>query len=202
MTTNVIIAGVGGQGSILASRIIADAVILGDGEACGVRVGETFGAAMRGGAVSSHVRIGCVVSPLVEKGRCDLIVGLEPLEALRVSVDYLRAGGTVVLNSQKNIPTDVKVGSVQYPDLNLIVEAMRNMGGRVIVLDGDELALQAGSIRAMNVVMLGAAFATGLLPVARGAIEAAIAGRVPPRTVDINRRAFLKGQEVAHESLL
>lgn len=197
MSVNVIIAGVGGQGSILASRIIADAVI-GSGREDRVRVGETFGAAMRGGAVSSHVRIGDVVSPLVEKGRCDLVVGLEPLETLRVACQYLAPGGVVVLNCVKTVPTDVKAGMAKYPDVERITEVLRGIGGRVVALNGENIAREAGNAKSMNVVLLGAAYATGALPVSEEAMTQAISGRVPPKTIPTNLRAFQLGREAAH----
>ena len=101
---DIIVAGVGGQGSILASHILAEAAILAEsgnpgGGQVKVRVGETFGAAMRGGAVASHVRIGPeVYGPLVSRGQADMVIALEPLEGLRIGVDYVREGGIVVLN--------------------------------------------------------------------------------------------------------
>lgn len=193
MQVNVIIAGVGGQGSILASRIIADAAIA-SGADTKVRVGETFGAAMRGGAVSSHVRIGDVTGPLVEKDRCDLIIGLEPLEALRIAVDYLRPGGTVILNTEKSVPTDVKVGNAEYPEIAEIERVIREMGGEVISLDASDLALKAGNPRCMNVVMLGAASMTGLLSVSPEDLLKAIRGRVAQKTIDVNQTAFTMGQ--------
>lgn len=193
MVVNVIIAGVGGQGSIMASRIIADAV-LSEGT-CKVRVGETFGAAMRGGAVSSHVRIGDVEGPLVPEDGCNLIIGLEPLEALRIAVKYLAPGGTVVLNTEKNLPTDVKVGMAVYPEIAKIEEAIKDLGGKVVSLDASELARNAGSTRSVNVVMLGAAFGTGILPTSKDALINAISGRVPPKTVETNLKAFTAGLE-------
>jgi len=192
---NLIIAGVGGQGSILLSRIIADAVIAGGRQTERVRVGETFGAAMRGGAVSSHVRIGEVEGPLVPRGACDLIIGLEPLETLRIGAEYLARGGTVVMNTKPIPPTEVKVGMAKYPSTESIARALEAIGGRVLVVDGDRLAAIAGSPRSTNVVMLGAAFATGALPVDEHCLLEAIRSRVPPRTVDANLQAFKLGRE-------
>lgn len=197
MAVNVIIAGVGGQGSIMASRIIADAVLSEGSDNRKVRVGETFGAAMRGGAVSSHVRIGDVEGPLVPEDGCDLIIGLEPLEALRLAVKYLAPGGIVVLNTEKNLPTDVKVGMAVYPEIAKVEDAIKALDGKVVSLDASELASKAGSMRSVNVVMLGAAFGTGILPASKDAIIRAISGRVPPRTVDTNLKAFSAGLEAA-----
>jgi indolepyruvate ferredoxin oxidoreductase beta subunit len=202
ISTNIIIAGVGGQGSILAARIIADAA-LSENHQCqtdgtsnpGVRVGETFGAAMRGGAVSSHIRIGDVVSPLVPEQQCDLIIGLEPLEALRLAVDYLAPGGWVVMNTDKNIPTDVKTGMTTYPEIDQIVNAIESLGGKVLVVDATELSKQAGTIKTMNVVMLGVAFSTGILPLTKESLVDAISARVPSKTLKTNLKAFELGLE-------
>jgi indolepyruvate ferredoxin oxidoreductase beta subunit len=201
METNIIIAGVGGQGSILAARIIADAALsenkcLAKGNSNpAVRVGETFGAAMRGGAVSSHIRIGDVVSPLVPEQQCDLIIGLEPLEALRLAVNYLAPGGWVVMNTDKNIPTDVKTGMTTYPEIDEIVSAIESIGGKTLVVNATELAKQAGTIKCMNVVMLGVAFSTGILPLSKEALVDAISARVPSKTVQTNVKAFELGLE-------
>lgn len=196
MSVNIVVAGVGGQGSVLASRIIADAVLAGsdgNGREMNVRVGETFGAAMRGGAVSSHVRIGRVLSPLVGERAADLVLALEPLEGLRVSVKFLRPGGNVVLNTVPLLPTDVKTGMAAYPELSQVTARLEALGARVLAMDANRLAEEAGNGRTMNVVILGAALATGVLPFAKDSMLAAIRGRVPSRFLDVNLSAFEVG---------
>ncbi len=196
METNIIVAGVGGQGSILASHIIAEAAILEHGGRYHARVGETFGAAQRGGAVASHVRIGEeVYGPLLGQGTADLILALEPLEALRLGVPYLAAEGVAVINTTQQVPVDVKVGAADYPELSAITEALSEIGGRVVTLDGAALAEEAGSPKVLSVVMLGAAFASGLLPFSEETVLAAIKARVPQKTIDINLAAFALGKE-------
>jgi indolepyruvate ferredoxin oxidoreductase beta subunit len=198
MAVSLVIAGVGGQGSVLASRIIADAALQqtkGD-PGCiptRVRVGETFGAAMRGGAVLSHVRIGEVLSPLVREGGADLILALEPMEGLRAGVRFLTRGGVVVLNTIPVPPTDVKIGMVDYPATSKIVDALRSLGGTVVTLDATSIAERVGNVRAMNVVMLGAAFATDRIPVGREPFLAAVKARVPSRYLSVNLSAFDEG---------
>ena len=130
MERNIIVAGVGGQGSILASHIIAEAAIRSKeatGEELNVRVGETFGAAQRGGAVASHVRIGDIHGPLVRKGRADLVVALEPLEGLRIGLPYLAKDGVAIVNTITEAPVDAKVGAVEYPALDAIEGALKQM---------------------------------------------------------------------------
>ncbi|MEM3723091.1 MAG: indolepyruvate ferredoxin oxidoreductase subunit beta [Candidatus Hadarchaeales archaeon] len=190
---NLIVAGVGGQGSILASHIIAMAALK---EGLRARVGETFGAAMRGGAVASHVRIGKeVASPLVPKGGADVILALEPLEGLRTAVNFLKNGGLLITNVHPWLPVDVNIGRARYPTMEEIKEGVKKLGGRVIELDGTAIAQQAGNVRAMNSAMLGALAATGMLPFSVEALKEAVKENVPPKTIDVNLKAFDLGFE-------
>lgn len=196
MRLNLIVAGVGGQGSVLASHIIAEAAIE---QGYPARVGETFGAAMRGGAVASHVRFGEVSAPLVKLGGADAILALEPLEGLRIGVDYLAPQGTVLLNTRPLFPVDVSIGAFTYPTLEHIVVSLQSLGKKVYAFDATELAIQAGNVRSLNSVILGAFAATGLLPFSSDRLEKALAERVPPATVETNRRAFRLGFQYLEE---
>lgn len=198
MNSNIVVAGVGGQGSILASHIIAEAAIKASSESTGelnVRVGETFGAAMRGGAVSSHVRIGKVYGPLIGVGEADLVVAIEPLEGLRVGIKSLKKGGLAILNSEPLYPVDVKTGAAKYPSLDEINETFAKLGSRVVILNAEKLAIEAGHAKTISVVMLGAAFASGLLPFTEANIIEAITDRVPQKTLEANLKAFRLGKE-------
>ena len=189
--TNMIIAGVGGQGSILASHIVATAAIR---DGLRARVGETFGAAMRGGAVASHVRIGKEVSaPLIQKDGGDIVLALEPLEGLRNVVKYLAKGGLLLTNTHAWIPTDVNVGRAEYPSTDSITKAVAKLGGKIIAIDATSLAQQAGNVRTMNIVMLGALAGTGKLPVSTETLRLVVKENVPPKTIDANLRAFELG---------
>jgi indolepyruvate ferredoxin oxidoreductase beta subunit len=204
MSVDIIVAGVGGQGSILASHILAEAVISAgtksrEGGRVNVRVGETFGAAMRGGAVASHVRFGeGVYGPLVGRGRADMVIALEPLEGLRIAVDYIRQGGVVLLNDETIPPVDVKIGAVRYPQIQEIEAALQQLGATVKVVAGSRLAEQAGTVKALNIVMLGAAFGSGVLPFREEYLLEAIKRRVPERFVNANLKAFELGKESEH----
>lgn len=188
---NLIIAGVGGQGSVLASHIVAAAAIR---DGLRARVGETFGAAMRGGAVASHVRIGKDVhAPLVPKDGAEVVLALEPLEGLRNTVNFLGKGGLLLTNTRPWLPVDVNIGRAEYPSMESIRDTVEKLGGRVVEIDATSLAQQAGNVRTMNVVMLGALAATGKLPISIETLKQVIKENVPPKTIDVNLRAFELG---------
>ena len=188
---NIIVAGVGGQGSILFAHILGNAAIA---EGYQVRVAETYGAAMRGGAVSGHIRMGSsVFAPTVRPDKLDLLVGLEPLEGLRLGIKYLSPEGTAIINTRPMSPIDVNVGNAVYPDMDEISEGLGGLCKEVFTIDASSLALEAGSIRTLNIVMLGAAAGKGKLPISKTILEETIMNMVPPRTKDINRKAFALG---------
>jgi indolepyruvate ferredoxin oxidoreductase beta subunit len=190
---NLIVAGVGGQGSVLASHIIAEGAVR---SGLKVRVGETFGAAQRGGKVHSNVRIGKdVYGPLCPEESLDVLIGLEPNEALRLAVKYVSPKTTVITNIRPVPSMDVNIGVDKYPDVEEIVNGLRQLSGKVVAFDATELAVEAGNERTMNVVLLGALAATGALPFADDCLREAIKERVPPRTVEINNTAYNKGYE-------
>lgn len=198
MKLELIVAGVGGQGSILASHLIAEAAIAyaeRTGEDVAVRVGETFGAAMRGGAVASHVRIGKVEGPLVGQGKAHVVLALEPLEGLRVGTNFLGKGSLALFNRTPIPPTDVKIGVAHYPTAEEIERAVRGLGAEIKWIDGSALAKEAGDIRTLNVAMLGALYGTGLLPFAEDDLVDAVRTGVPQKTIDLNVKAFALGRD-------
>lgn len=185
---NMIIAGVEGQGSTLASHILAMSAIK---EGMRARVGETFGAAMRGGAVASHIRIGKDVhAPLIPCGGADVVLALEPLEGLRNVVDFLSKGGLLLTNTHAWLPVDVNIGRAKYPSMAAIKSAVDKLGGKVVEIDADKLAQDAGNIRTVNVVMLGALAATEKLPFSVETLKQVVRENVPPKTIEVNIRAF------------
>lgn len=199
MSFDLIVAGVGGQGSILLSHIVADAAIRGD-TSTRVRVGETFGAAMRGGSVASHVRIGRdVYGPLVRRGGADVVLALEPLEGLRVSIDSLRHGGVAILNTRPWYPVDVNIGVCKYPELEAIEAGLSELGADAYFLDATQLAVEAGNAKAANVVMLGVLSSLGTLPIDDECLLSAVRDRVPRKAVDVNLKAFELGRDAMVE---
>lgn len=194
---NLIVAGVGGQGSILASHIIADAAVRAGFNA---RVGETYGAAMRVGAVHSHIRIGKnILSPLVAEDDADVIVALEPLEALRVGVKYLSEKSKVLINPRPILPADVNFGFAKYPTLDQIYDALEKLGAKIYKIEATKIALEVGNIRTANVVMLGALAALKILPFDEKFLEESVLERVPAKTIDVNKQAFKRGKEAVKE---
>lgn len=188
---SLVIAGVGGQGSILASHMVAMAAIR---EGLRARVGETFGAAMRGGAVASHVCIGPNVNaPLVPKDGAEVILALEPLEGLRNVVKFLKKGGLLITNTRPWLPVDVNIGRAKYPSMGDIKGGVEKLGGRFVEIDATKLAQEAGNVRTMNAVMLGALAATGKLPVSVDTLKEVIKENVPPKTIEVNIHAFEAG---------
>lgn len=187
---NVIIAGVGGQGNILASRLIASTAIRKGYHAI---VGETFGAAQRGGPVMSHIRISKErLGPLIPYRKAHIILGFEPVETLRVGSRYLNPESSVIMNVRPVYPVDVLTRSQKYPKINDVVGTMKRLSRKFWKLDALNLAIKAGSPIVMNVVMVGALAGSGLTPLKiedyRETIEKEIT-----RYKDVNLKAFELG---------
>ena len=187
--TNVLVAGVGGQGVILSSELLALAA-LGDGQ--DVKQGEFHGVAQRGGAVFSHVRFGDKVhSPLAPLGEVDYLLALERLEALRYA-HFLKPGGTVIVNDHKVEPA--RMADVRpYPDEG--VDFLRQKGFKVILVPATANAIELGNYRAANVILLGTLSAH--LDIPQAVWDETLAGRIPAKLLDLNRKAFAVGQELA-----
>jgi indolepyruvate ferredoxin oxidoreductase beta subunit len=193
---NLIVAGVGGQGSIFASQVIAQAAIQ---EGFSVRIAETYGVTQRGGPVYSQVRIGHqVYGPLIPKGRCDLILGLEPIEALRRAADYLAQGGSVVINTRVDVPVETKLG--RQPDLSFetIKEELQKLGvGEMLAVDARAMAEQAGGAGSANVFMVGALFGFDVFSLSYDSVEKAVRTITRPRFLEGNLLSLSKGREYA-----
>lgn len=184
---NILIAGVGGQGSLLASRILGR-VALDAGR--DVKVSEVHGMSQRGGSVVTYVRYGDrVYSPIIGRGGADVIVAFELLEAAR-AIEYLAPGGAVVVNTERINPMSVASGERTYPEG--LEDAMRSRGARVYAVDCLSLAKKAGAVKAVNVVLLGRL--SVLLDADRDEWMRAIERCVPPKLLDINKKAFDLGR--------
>lgn len=191
MSYDVVIVGVGGQGTILASDVIGRAC-LADGKP--VRAAETHGMAQRGGSVENHVRVDCQRGGIIPVGTADLLIGLEPAEALRYA-HLLSAEGVSVVNRRPTVPPSVTSGEATYPDVEGLLEGLRERCGRVIEVDAPALALEAGHPLTMNVVMLG--LASKFLPLSEDALLGAVKQLVPEKSIDANVKAFTLGRDSA-----
>jgi len=186
-TTNLVVAGVGGQGVILATEILGNAAIK---ENLDVIISEIHGMAQRGGAVVSHVRIsGRVYSPTVVEGSADAILGFEPVEVLR-SLRYASNQTKIVANKRCVIPPSVSMGLAEYPSLEQIVEMYRKFTQHITLIDAFRLAEEAGSARTQNIVLVGALAASGMLPLKNDALKLSIQERVPRKYREANLKAF------------
>lgn len=179
---NIMIVGVGGQGTLLASRILGNAVI---GAGLDVKVSEVHGMSQRGGSVVTYVKYGeKVQSPIVDKGSADIILAFEELEAYR-SLPYLKKGGRMIVNTQQINPMPVIIGAAEYPEN--ICEKLQKICDLTTV-DAASLATEAGSIKAVNVVLIGVMATSTDIPY-EDWIET-IRNTVPPKFVELNIKAF------------
>jgi len=195
---NLLVAGVGGQGSILIGNILGEAAIH---DGLEVWVAETFGMSQRGGSVVSHVRISnYAVGPICPELSADLVLGLEPMETLRVACTYLMTGGKVILNPRQVLPSDVISGLAQYPPTKDIIECLEKIAGEVTRIDAAALAEKSGNKMTVNTVMLGALAASKIIPVTDIAIENAVKNSVPLKTIHVNMKAFHLGYNAFKEA--
>ena len=190
-TKNIMIVGVGGQGSLLASKLLGYLLLT---EGFDVKVSEVHGMSQRGGFVVTYVRFGDkVYSPVIDRGEADYIVSFEQMEAARY-LPYLKEGGHIVTNTQKIDPMPVITGAASYPE-NLI-EKMRSKGAVVDAMDCLTLAEEAGSVKAVNIVLMGRLSRYFEIP--REKWQQAIEALVPEKLRQVNLRAFDlgRGEEV------
>jgi len=185
---SIIITGVGGQGILLASNVLGKAAIY---EGYNVIGSETHGMAQRGGSVVSHVRIGNVFSPLIPKGKADYMLAFEPLEALR-NAEFLNEKSIAIVNTYPIIPTTLRGEVWKYPKVEKILTELKKFS-EVMAINASELARKAGSIKTLNVVMLGALASTNF-PLSEENLKRAIREIVPPKTIEINMKAFELGK--------
>lgn len=186
---NFLLAGVGGQGTVLASKLLAQ---VGMEQGLFARTAETIGMAQRGGSVVSHVRVGDVVhSPLIPKGTADVVIGFEPAEAVRV-LDYLKPDGAVVVNTKAIKPTTDFMSATPYTAQPML-DHLTAHAGRVIFVDGDAICAALGSTKVLNIALLGAAAKAGLLDMTVEQLQVVIDEKIPERFRALNQQAVLLG---------
>ncbi len=184
---DLVIAGVGGQGTILASDIIGKAAVR---EGLPVMAAETHGMAQRGGSVVNHLRIGCEFGSLIPLKSGDALLALEPSEALRY-IEYLSDDGIVLVNTEPVLPVTVTSGLSSYPDVGKIIDYLEQRF-TVKAFNAVQLAKEAGHVQSMNTVMIGAV--SKFLPISKNVLVDCVRGSVPKKTVDINIKAFDLGR--------
>ena len=191
MTTNIIVCGVGGQGTLLASNLIAECALE---EGFDVKKSEVHGMAQRGGSVVSHVRFGeAIDSPLLRKGQADILLGFEELEALRWSC-FLKPEGIALVNTQNIVPMSVSAGNAVYPDG--ILDKIKQLPAQLIAVDAINTAKDLGNQKCLNVVLLGV-LTKKLEVLKKDTMLGMIRKRIPPKLLDLNLKAFEAGWNLA-----
>ena len=186
-TKNIMIVGVGGQGTLLASKILGHVLLEGGYD---VKVSEVHGMSQRGGSVVTYVRYGeKVYSPVIDEGEADIILAFEQLEAARW-LSYLKPGGKVIVNTQRIEPMPVIIGAKDYPES--LVDKMEAAGAQVLARDFLAMAEEAGSARAVNVVMIGC-LSQQLTEIPAAAWAEALDTLVPQKFLELNKKAFTLG---------
>ena len=187
MQKNILLTGVGGQGPVLASKLIAAAAMQ---KGLPVMSAETIGMAQKGGSVFSHLRIGAgVMSPMIRRGTADLLLAFEPAEAVRM-LPYLKEGGTVVVNSHPVMPVTAALKGTDYTGREMIAYLQETVPD-LLVIDGWQAMQELGNPKVLNVVMLGAALKSGALDfLTEEDLLEAIRAKVKPRFVALNEKAL------------
>lgn len=184
--TRLIIVAVGGQGNLLASRVIGEAALL---SGVPVRMSEIHGMAQRGGVVESAIVLGDARSTIISDGEADLLVGFEPAETLR-ALGKCNPNTTVITNLSPLSPFTVTTGRATYPRLQQIQELIQAKTARLIAFDATALAREAGNVMAVNMVLLGAMARTGILPISAESLRQAIRSKTKKAFVETNLKAF------------
>jgi len=191
-----IIVAVGGQGNLLASKVLGEAALLAD---IPVRMSEIHGMAQRGGVVESAVVFGDADSTIISDAEADVLLGFEPSETLR-ALNKCNADTVVITNTAPLPPFTVAIGKGTYPDIGTLQELIRNKTARLIAFDAQALAKQAGNIMSLNMVLLGSLIQTGIMPVSADNVKEAIRTSTKKTFVDINIKAFELGFEAAEKA--
>jgi len=192
-TKRIVFVGVGGQGNLLSSQALGEAAML---AGMPVNVSEVHGMAQRGGVVESAVVMGGALSSIVSDGEADVLMSFEPSETLRALAKCSPAS-TVITNIVPLVPFTVAIGKGAYPDIKASLELIRKKVKRLIALNANALAEEAGSAMAVNIVMLGALAQSGILPLTRDHFVAALKKTIKKKLLDVNLKAFDLGFEAA-----
>ncbi len=195
---NIVITGVGGQGNVTASRTLGNLLV---DKGFQITIGETFGASQRGGSVTSSMRVSSdsVYSPQIPAGSADLIVALEPTEAIKVLSKLGNQGVTVICNMRPVYSVRVIAGEARYPSVDEIKGAVRELSAQSFFLEATAKALELGNPILANVIMLGAVGAVGVLPLSRDDFEKAASRTLSGEKLRANLQAFETGERLVRE---
>ena len=190
---NIIVTGVGGQGNVMASRVLANMLAL---KGYHVTIGETFGMSQRGGSVMSHLRVSATStwSPQIPKGKADIVIALEPIEAIRVLGTYGNAEVVVLANTRPIHPVSVIAGEFPYPSLEQIRDTLDGLSSHVWLIEATDEALKLGNPILGNIIMIGAVSGLHILPVGLKEFNAVIRETFPEKHLEMNQRAFEIGR--------
>ena len=193
---NVIVTGVGGQGNVLISQLIGKALVK---RGHHVTIGETYGASQRGGAVMSHLRISRQeqYGPLIPEGQADVILGLEPVETMRVLAQYGNPGVVVIANSRPVYTLAVTSGAAEYPGTEKIEKTLEDLSSTAWLINATKIALEMGAAILTNTIMAGALVGSRALPLEPEALEAELRDSLPSDRLELNLQAARRGLEEA-----
>ena len=188
---NLIITGVGGQGNVMISLIIGNALVK---EGYLVTIGETYGASQRGGPVMSHVRISREnqYSPFIPSGHADIILGMEPVETLRMIRQFGNPDVVTIINPRPIYSIDVTGGGAEYPDMDKLIETIKELSAKTWIVNATEEAQKMGNPMFANAILIGALIGSGVLPLDKRSVEP-ILQETLPKAIEANMRAFNKG---------
>jgi len=189
---NIIICGVGGQGNILASELLAAALVE---KGFNTTVGETYGVSQRGGSVMSHVRVSSLhqYGVLIPRGEADIIIGFEPIETLRVAREYGNKNTRIIFDTRPNYPLGVLVGEALYPDMESIQQELKLLCGEVEIVAATRLAQEAGNAQAANILLMGALTALPSVPLSAADYEQVLKQRFQGEVYNTNKQVFSLG---------
>ena len=191
---NLIVTGVGGQGNVLASQLVGQAFV---NKGFFTTIGETYGASQRGGPVMSHIRISekKQLSPLIPYGKADIIMALEPVEALRVIAPYGNADVVGIVNTRSIFPIEVTAGDENYPEMEEFKSVLNQLCGKVYFINAVEQALELGMAILSNMIMMGALLELNLLPLSVEEFTEVLSRNIAEKHLEINLKAIEEGRK-------
>ncbi len=193
------IAGTGGQGVVTAARLLCDTFVAHGHD---VVSGQLHGMAQRGGSVQSSVMIDCGISPVIAAGRADFVIGFEPVETAR-AWPFISGHTVVDMNTARIIPFVLsqrlvaKAGDAEYPEVERLADGLRAVTSQLVTFDATRMAAAAGSVKTVNIVMLGCLLGSGSLPRTAADFWSTVTKKMPPRLAAANTKAFFSGVELA-----